>query len=79
VMVRVLLLPVLVIVCSYASAQKSEYKGFPSLTWPKLYTINFSTERDNLGEYKRPVLVRGESTPRKDRIVAGLWCLLKMP
>jgi len=54
-MVRLLLLTVLIIVSTYASAQNSQYKGFPSLAWPKLYAIDYSTERDNLGEYKKPI------------------------
>jgi len=40
---------------STVSAQPSEYKGFPSLTWPKLYAIDFRNEKDNLGEFARPI------------------------
>lgn len=36
-------------------AQKSTYNGFPSLVWPKLYAIDYKKEKDNLGEYERPV------------------------
>jgi hypothetical protein len=34
---------------------KNTYKGFPSLTWPKLYDITFVKTSDNLGEYDKPV------------------------
>lgn len=46
-----------VAVFCYASsyAQKSTYKGFPSLVWPKLYDIRFEKARDELGEYEKPV------------------------
>jgi hypothetical protein len=52
---KVLALSVLSFFCLTASAQRSEYKGFPSLTWPKLYAIDYKKEKDNLGEYDRPI------------------------
>jgi hypothetical protein len=52
--VRVLVLILLPLV-STAQAQKSTYKGFPSLIWPKLYDIQFVKASDNLGEYDKPV------------------------
>ena len=36
-------------------AQKSTYKGFPSLVWPKLYDIKFEKAKDNLGDYEKPI------------------------
>lgn len=36
-------------------AQKSEYKGFPSLIWPKLYNISFETAKDKNGSYEKPL------------------------
>ncbi|RAW02722.1 hypothetical protein [Pseudochryseolinea flava] len=36
-------------------AQKSTYKGFPSLIWPKLYDITFVKATDDLGEFDKPV------------------------
>jgi hypothetical protein len=36
-------------------AQKMEYKGFPSLIWPKLYKTTFVKAKDQLGEYEKPV------------------------
>lgn len=38
-----------------AWAQKSTYKGFPSMVWPKLYDITFVKAKDNLGEFEKPV------------------------
>ena len=38
-----------------AWSQKSSYKGFPSLVWPKLYDIQFVKAADALGEFDRPV------------------------
>jgi hypothetical protein len=35
--------------------QKSVYKGFPSLTWPKLYNTTFVKASDKLGDYDKPV------------------------
>jgi hypothetical protein len=37
------------------SAQKSIYKGFPSLNWPKLYDVQFVKGKDQLGEFDKPV------------------------
>lgn len=36
-------------------AQNSIYKGFPSLVWPKLYGIEYKKEKDDLGDYDKPV------------------------
>lgn len=36
-------------------AQKSSYKGLPSLVWPKLYDIEYKKEKDALGEYDQPI------------------------
>ncbi len=36
-------------------SQKNEYKGPPSLVWPKLYQIQFTKDTDKLGEFDRPV------------------------
>ena len=52
---KVVALWVLTFFCSTVLAQGSEYKGFPSLTWPKLYTIDYRKEKDDLGEYDRPI------------------------
>jgi hypothetical protein len=34
---------------------QSTYNGFPSLVWPKLYSIKFIKGTDNLGEFEKPV------------------------
>jgi hypothetical protein len=50
------LLPVLlVLAATNAVAQKSVYKGFPSLVWPKLYNVTFTKSSDQLGEFQKPV------------------------
>jgi hypothetical protein len=48
---------VLIIFCSplISKAQKNEYKGFPSLVWPKLYNVTYVKARDTNGEYEKPV------------------------
>lgn len=38
-----------------SAAQKSTYKGFPSLVWPKLYDITFEKGKDALGSFDKPV------------------------
>jgi len=40
-------------------SQKSTYKGFPSLVWPKLYDIQFQKAKDNLGDYEKPIFSAG--------------------
>src|SRR5690606_15554631 len=35
--------------------KKSTYKGLPSLVWPKLYDIQYKKEKDDLGEYDKPI------------------------
>ncbi len=52
---RITLLSVLLLCAIAASAQEMEYKGFPSLVWPKLYGISFVKATDNLGEFDKPV------------------------
>jgi len=56
--------------CSPAAwAQKSMYKGFPSLVWPKLYDISFVKGRDALGEYDRPVFSEAVKALRNKTVV----------
>lgn len=42
-----------------ATGQKTEYNGFPSLVWPRLYDIQFEKGKDNLGEFDKPVFSEG--------------------
>jgi hypothetical protein len=49
-------------------AQKSVYQGFPSLLWPKLYNITFITERDDLGEFQKPVFTEAVKSLHNKRI-----------
>lgn len=34
---------------------KVAYSGYPSLIWPKLYTIQYTQSKDALGEYEKPI------------------------
>lgn len=52
-----------------ASAQKSPYKGFPSLVWPKLYNITFVQSKDELGAYNKPVFPEEVKALRNKTIV----------
>jgi hypothetical protein len=45
----------LVIAPASLLAQSNTYKGFPSLVWPKLYSITFVKANDEHGEYDKPV------------------------
>jgi hypothetical protein len=64
------LIIVLFCLCSFAaSAQKSIYKGFPSLVWPKLYNISFVTGNDNLGEFEKPVFTNEVIALRNKSVV----------
>ena len=45
----------LLCISASVSAQKSTYKGFPSLVWPKLYSTQFEKATDESGEYDRPI------------------------
>jgi hypothetical protein len=38
-----------------SQAQKIEYKGFPSLIWPKLYNVQYQKGKDKLGEFEKPL------------------------
>jgi hypothetical protein len=38
-----------------AQAQKIEYKGFPSLVWPKLYNVQYQKAEDKLGAFEKPL------------------------
>lgn len=54
------------------SAQKMSYKGFPSLVWPKLYDINFTKDRDGLGEFEKPVFSESvKSLENKSIVLPG--------
>jgi len=46
----------------FSYGQKSEYKGFPSVVWPKLYDIKFEKGKDKLGEFDKPVFSAGASS-----------------
>lgn len=59
----------LLVSCGSAVAQKSTYKGFPSLIWPKLYEITFVKDRDNLGEYDKPVFTATVKALANKRII----------
>ncbi|MFY8036971.1 MAG: hypothetical protein ACOVMQ_07370 [Cyclobacteriaceae bacterium] len=43
---KIIFLFSLLFVSTFSVAQKSTYKGFPSLVWPKLYNIEFQKEKD---------------------------------
>jgi hypothetical protein len=59
---------ILILVCFASFGQKNTYKGFPSLIWPKLYDIQFVSEKDNLGEYQKPVFSQGAKSLEGKRI-----------
>lgn len=53
---RILLVTVMIAASALSAwAQKTTYKGFPSLVWPKLYDIKFEKAKDDLGEYDKPI------------------------
>jgi hypothetical protein len=52
-MIRIVIF--LLVVAFQANAQKSTYKGFPSLVWPKLYSVKFESATDAAGAYEKPV------------------------
>lgn len=55
-MSRFLLIIALILsVSATGAAQAPSYKGIPSLVWPKLYDISYTTAKDAFGEYKVPV------------------------
>lgn len=56
---RVLMFLLAVLIPCVGFSQKSTYKGFPSLVWPKLYDIQFQKAKDKLGEYDKPVFSAG--------------------
>lgn len=60
---------ILVLCASEALAQKSTYKGFPSLIWPKLYDITFMKGRDALGEFEKPVFPEAVKSLKDKTIV----------
>ena len=46
----------ILILASFAShGQKLTYKGFPSLVWPKLYSVDYEKKTDELGEFEKPI------------------------
>lgn len=56
--IRIKTFLVVLLVCAAGSssrAQKMSYNGFPSLIWPRLYDITFTTVRDAKGEYEKPI------------------------
>jgi hypothetical protein len=54
----VALLSILVFTSISASSQKMTYKGFPSLVWPKLYSITYQKGADTDGEFQKPVFTK---------------------
>lgn len=67
-MIKRILLLFLFIVPSSLMAQKSVYQGFPSLVWPKLYNISFTTAKDAIGEYNKPVFTEAVRALENKRI-----------
>ncbi|NJM25649.1 MAG: hypothetical protein HC859_09315 [Bacteroidia bacterium] len=68
------LLVLLLVICASGSAagQKNEYKGMPSLVWPKLYDITFTKAKDDLGEFDKPVFsASAKSLDGKSVILPG--------
>ena len=59
----------LLFLCLNVQAQKSIYKGFPSLTWPKLYNITFVSSQDDLGDYDKPVFTEAVKSLNNKRIM----------
>ncbi len=69
---RYLALIIILLTCHGLSAQKMSYKGFPSLVWPKLYEINFTKGRDDLGEFEKPVFSESvKSLENKSIVLPG--------
>lgn len=69
---RLLFLLLVICVGSSAFGQKNEYKGMPSLVWPKLYDITFTKAKDDLGEYDKPVFsASAKSLDGKSVILPG--------
>ena len=58
-MKRIFLILVGITFSTVLFAQKSTYKGFPSLIWPKLYDIQFVKSKDQHGEFDKPVFSAG--------------------
>lgn len=54
-MKRIVLFFCLVFFSTLTYAQKTTYKGFPSLVWPKLYDITYVKVSDKNGEYDKPI------------------------
>jgi hypothetical protein len=52
---RLLLINLFLILIITGYGQKTEYTGFPSLVWPKLYDIKYQTKQDDLGNYEKPL------------------------
>ena len=52
-MIRFFLI-VTILLPSFCCAQKSTYKGLPSLVWPKLYQIEFQKEKD----FDKPIFTK---------------------
>src|SRR3954464_11778039 len=46
----------------FGQPNRNTYKGFPSLSWPKLYDIAFVKSTDKLGEYDKPVFSAAAKT-----------------
>jgi hypothetical protein len=55
--------------CSSAAWAQNTYKGFPSLIWPKLYDITFVKQRDDLGEFDKPVFSEAAKALRDKPVV----------
>lgn len=63
-----IILMLLVFSSSALCAQKSVYQGFPSLVWPKLYNITFVQQRDDRGEFDKPVFTDAVKALHNKRI-----------
>jgi hypothetical protein len=48
---------------------KVTYSGYPSLVWPKLYSIHYTQSKDELGDYEKPIF-SADVKAMEDKIIS---------
>ena len=81
-------LPFLILISFSGFCQKSTYKGFPSLIWPKLYNISYQKNgdmdkpiftKDVLALSNKPIILPGYMVPFENGMKGAHFMLSSMP
>ncbi len=67
---KFLFIALMLLLSIFCQAQaKVTYNGYPSLIWPKLYSIQYTQSKDELGDYEKPIF-SADVRAMEDKIIS---------